>query len=379
MLILAPQTASPLFPYQDLAPEFVEKIAAAVAPLQQVHLAAVRDDDDETAARQLEAYIAAMLAGRGLHTTDRADAGANVRITCSRNLRERVCAADVRKANTAQLVITARRHDAGASVPTSTSLAIDARTVFTQSTPILDVALAGDRLVVLEPAAVSLYQRRQNGWQPERSRPIVSSRVPARDVRGRLRLNGTGLEAFLPGVICRANLDALNLACADEQQPWPLDIDNTGMAAGRNYLTTPEGLAFFGAASIGPDADARWVLTALDGRLLFLDASRRTIESSAAVGDDVAGIDGGCAAGTYILLSSRAGGSSSPGSNDGADALRLFHVVGRRLTPVTSPFILPGPLTALWAAPGSGTATAVAHDTNTGRYDAFQVAITCGR
>jgi hypothetical protein len=148
------------------------------------------------------------------------------------------------------------------------------------------------------------------------------------------------------------------------------------MAAARNYFTTPEGLAFFGAASLGPDAGARWLLTGQDGRLLFLDASRRTIESGAAAGDDVAGVNGVCAAGTYVLLSSRAAGGSSI---DRAEALRLFHVVGRRLIPAASPFILPGPLTALWAAPGSSTATAVSHDTNADRYEAFQIAVTCGR
>jgi hypothetical protein len=379
-LTLAAQPAQPSFPYQDLALELVEKIAAAIAPLQQVHLAAARDDNgEETRPRQLEAYLAEMLAARGVRGTDRPDGVANVTVTCSQNLRERVCAADIRTGDASQLVIASRRHDAAASLPRSMRLALDVRTLFTQSTPIVDVALSGDRLVVLEPAAITLYQRGQSGWQLERSRPIVSSRVPARDVRGRVRVDGTMIEALLPGVICRANLESLNPTCADEQQPWPLGVENTGMGAGRNYFTTPEGLAFFSAAALGPAADARWLLTTPGGRLLFLDGSRRTIESSAAMGDDVAGVSvsgPACPVGTYVILSSRADGAAAV---DDVEALRLFLVIGRRLTAAASPVVLRGPLTALWAAPGSTTATAVSRDTTTGRYEALQVSITCGR
>ena len=394
LLVLGRQPA-PALPYQDLVPEFVEKIAAAVAPLQRVYLVVTARDDDtaavaggeDTRAPALEARVAGMLAARGIRAANRADGVASVTFTCSQNLRERACVADVRKGDDSQLVVVSRRHDPGAAVPRPAPLALDVRTVFTQRAPMLDVALVGDRLVVLEPTAVTLYQRRQSGWQLERSRPIASSRAPARDVRGRLHVDGTTVDVWLPGVICRANLEALNLTCADEQQPWPIGVENTGISAGRNYFTTPEGLAFFSAASLGSGnnvdnaaerGDVRWLLTAQNGALLVLDASRRTIESRASMGDDVAAVSvsgAGCPAGPYVILSSRAGASGP----DDAEALRLFQVVGRRLVAVAPPVVLPGPLSALWAEPGSTTATAVSHDTSSGRYEAFQVAITCGR
>jgi hypothetical protein len=374
-LILAPQPALPGFPYQDLAPELVEKIAAAVPQPQHVHLVAVGDDTGEKR-RQWERYIAAMLAARGVQISDRADAVVTVTFTCSQNLRERVCAADVRKGGVSQHVIATRPHDIAQPAQQSTALALDVRTVFTHRTPILDFAVAGDRLFVLEPAALTRYQRRENGWQADRSWPISSSRVPPRDIRGRLRLDGGTLEAFLPGIVCRANVDTLNLTCADEQQPWPLGVENTGMAVSRNYFTTPEGLAFYGSASLAAEADARWLITALDGRLLFLDSARRALEPAVGAGDDVAAVDAGCAPDSYVILSSRASGGIAP---DGAEALQLFQVIGRRLVPAASPVSLPGPLTALWAAPGSRTVTAVSRDMSSGRYAAFQIAIVCGR
>jgi hypothetical protein len=374
-LILAPQPAAPGFPYQDLAPELVEKIAAAVPPPQHVYLVAVGDDADETR-RQWERHIAAMLAARGVQMSDRADAAVNVTFTCSQNVRERVCTADVRKGDVSQLVIATRPHDAAQSAQRPAALALDVRTLFTHRTPILDVALSGDRLFVLEPAALTLYQRRENGWQADRSRPIASPRVLPRDVRGRLRLDGSTIEAFLPGIVCRANVDGLNLTCADEQPPWPLGVENTGMAVGRNYFTTPEGLAFFGSASLAAEGDARWLVTAPDGRLLFLDNARRTLESAAGTGDDVAAVDAACAPGSYVMLSSRASASPLIG---GSEALQLFQVIGRRLVPAASPVVMPGPLTALWAAPRASTVTAISRDTISGRYAAFQIAIICGR
>jgi hypothetical protein len=375
-LLAAPQLTPPFVPYQDLVPELIEKIATTLTPAQAVHLVAARSDDDRTPGRQLERDLAERLTARGLRVVDRGDGAAIVTFTCSQNLRERVCAAEIRKAGVSQLVIAARSHDAAQSPPPSPVLALDVRTLFTHRTPILDVVLSGDRLFVLEPAALTRYQRRENEWQADRSRPISSSRVPPRDIRGRLRLDGTTVEALLPGVVCRANVDALNLTCADEQQAWPLGVENTGIAVGRNYFTTPEGLAFYGAASLAAEADARWLVAAPDGRLLFLDTSRRTLEAVASTGDDVAAVDATCVPGSYVILSAHAAEAANVAD---AEALQLFQVIGRRLVPAASPVILSGPLTALWAAPGAHTVTAVSRDRSSGRYAAFQIAILCGR
>ena len=374
-LLAAPQSTPPSFPYQDLVPELIEKIAASVTPVPLVRLAvAPGDDADRPRARQLERDLSEKLTARGLRVVDRADGAAIVTVTCSQNLRERACAAEIRKAGASQVVTATRPHDASHPPPTSPVLALDVRTLFTHRTPILDVVLSGDRLFVLEPAALSRYQRRDNEWLADRSRPIASLRVPPRDIRGRLQLDGTTIEALLPGVVCRANLDALNVTCADEQQAWPLGVENTGIAVGRNYFTTPEGLAFYGAAPLTAEADARWLVTAPEGRLLFLDSGRRALESAVSAGDEVAAVDTACVPGSFVILAARAG----PGLAD-AEALQLFQVIGRRLLPLASPVVLPGPLTALWAAPGARTATAVSRDTSSGRYVAFQIAIICGR
>ena len=179
----------------------------------------------------------------------------------------------------------------------------------------------------------------------------------------------------MPGVVCRATIESFTVSCADERQPWPLAIDNTGIAAGRNYFTTPEGLAFYGSALLESDAGARWLLVADRSRLVLLDDARRTLEPALGQGDDIAGITA-CAPGALVLVSSRAPW------NGGRDVLGLFHVIDRRLVPAASSLLLPGALTALWAAPGASTATAVVRSTlasGIDRYDAVQIDVACGR
>ena len=249
------------------------------------------------------------------------------------------------------------------------TLALETVPLFGQRTAILDIVPVGDRLLVLDPSAVTLHQHADEGWRRVASMPIVSSQAWPRDVRGRLRTNGTAVEAFLPGLVCRGTVDLMNLACASEREPWPLAVDNSGIDAARNYFQTPEGLTFVSAASLGADAEAGWVLADGAGRLVLLDADRKLLGAVGA-GDDVAGISARCRPGSYIVIASGTAGADT-------DTLRLWQVVGRRLLAAATPIVLPGRLTALWAAPGASVATAVTHDAGAGRYEAFQVNISC--
>lgn len=374
--LTAPHLASQPAGQADPARELAAKIAVSVGTAQPVQLISSSDDGgDRTSQLQILRQVAQLLGARGLRVVDRPQGAAIVTIVCSQNLRERVCAARIRKGDASDIVMVARPHDAVASLDRDTQLALELHPLFGQRAPILDVAAAGDRLLVLDPAALTLYGRAGNGWQVQRSQPITTSRIWPRDLRGRLQVEGAAAEVFLPGVTCRASVEPFSLTCADEHQPWPIGIENSGVMPARNYFTTPEGTAFYGSAELAPEADARWLLVSQDGRLLFVDAERRPLDAAADPAGDLVRINvgGECGSGAYVILS-----SGAP-TAQGADILRLFRIVARRLIPVASPVTLPGPLAALWAAPGASMATAVARDVGTGRYEAFQVDVSCGR
>jgi hypothetical protein len=375
-LSLAPQLPPPSVPYQDLARDLVAKIATVVAPGQSVHVAWVENETEE-------APVAQLLKARGVRVVNGLDAAVSVTVECSQNLRERVCAAEVRQGGRSDIVVVTRPLDADASADRGTPLALEVRPLFVQRAPILDVAVAGD------PTAVTEYRRVENGWQRQGARSISTSRVWPRDVRGRLRMEAATLEVFLPGAGCRATLNPFNMTCADEPQPWPIGIENSGVMPARNYFTTPEGKAFYGSATLGPEADARWLLVGQERRLVFLDGDRRAVEPGTGATptvsaephepdepgetDEIAGLATVCGPGTYVILGSRVN------AGNGTSALHLFRVAARRLIPAASPVPLPGTLTALWATEEARAATAVSRNLDTGRYEAFQVDISCTR
>jgi hypothetical protein len=364
--------AAPPSSFDDLISDLAARIAAVVPSSDRVHV--VVAGDGATTPAGVRTAIVQRLTARGFQISEAAAGATVLTVACSTNLRERVCAADVAKAGGARETLFATGpipSDADADGPAAM---LDMRHVFSQRAAILDVALLGDRVIVLDPAAMTMYQRAGYVWQKVRAQPIASSRVWPRDMRGRLRVAGQSIEAYLPGVVCRANLESFVVSCADERQPWPLPVDNTGIAAGRNYFTTPEGLAFYGSAALESDSGARWLLVGDQARLMLLDDGRRPVDAALGEADDVAGVSG-CGSGAFVLA-----GSHTP-ANDGRDIVRLFRVVERRMIPAAPALVLPGALTAMWSSsfPVSAVATAIVRDPLSDRYDAIQIEVACGR
>jgi hypothetical protein len=373
--------AQPASRYQDLAAELAARIATTMAPADRAWLSvAMIDEASQGGADQLRGELAQALSARGVRLVESAEsATVVVRASCHENLRERACVADIQKGTARQVVAAARPLDARADRAARPSL--ETQRLVSQRAPILDAVLAGDGLVVLDPASVTRYRRGDDGWERVESQPITTARIWPRDVRGRLHVEAgrdvthdlthdvTHITAFLPGVVCRSASDGTRLACVDDRQPWPIGLENSGIEANRNYFLTPEGLAFFGAAPLVPDAGARWLAAGTTGALLLLDESRRSVATLAA-GDDVVALNAPCT-GPVVLV-------ASAGRN-GPDTLRLFRAVYRQLVPAAAPLELPGRFTALWTAAGGTAATAVAHDAGAERYEALQVRIACDR
>ena len=371
--MLAPLFAQSPSGSQDLMIELAEKLAPHVTSSGQIILTVTGGDADETAGRgELRDALVAALRARNVRVIDAADAAARVDVACGVNLRERTCVAEIRKGAVRDVVAVSRPHRVSAGTDGAVPLSLEWRPVFAQRDQILDVALAGDRLFVLEPAAVVAYQRGDAGWQRTQTRPIPTTRTWPRDLRGRLWIVSAGIEARLPGVTCRAALDLGNLACVEERQPWPLGIENAGLDATRNHFTTPEGLPFFGAAALGGGGAARWIIADRSSLLTLLDGTRRAV-ATAGSGDDVVAIAAGCAAGPHVLVT-----SPSERQRD-ADSLRLLRLIGNRLVPAALPVDVAAAVTALWSAPDAAIATAIVRDAGGERYEAVHILIACDR
>jgi hypothetical protein len=369
LFLLAAATVRAQPATQDLASEFASRVAAAIAPGAAVHLVCTGDDGRT----QLE--LGRSLAGRGIRLVESGDGATTVRCSCLENLREDACIADIGD-GAARRVVTATRakNSSGPSMP-NPIVALQLRPLHAQRDPILDVALAGPALLVLTPTTVTRIPLPGQPAVATQSAAIATGRVWPRDVRGHLRAAGDAFEVFLPGVTCRGSSAPLALACADEGEPWPIGIENAGMAASRNTFATPEGFSFYEAATLD---SGQWLAVDQQGTLTFLDAQRRVVARGDA-SDHVAALRSACAPGSYVVTARRAPDA------DSADVLRLARVAGSTLVPEASTIVLPGVLTALWSArmpsrpQDDREAVAVVHDMQTGGYEAFHLSLSCAR
>jgi hypothetical protein len=401
LLAMTPLAAQPAVSSpQDLVSDLAAKIAAAVAPAATARLTVLGDrgGDPGVIDTQLGADLSAALAARGVVVDE--SAAVAVDVSCGDNLREHACVAAISRSGSFQLSVAATRARAGerpgAPVP---SLSLELQPILAEREIMLDVLTVADRLLlVLSPDAVTLRARESNG-QSERSAQsvrIAGSRAWPRDMRGRLRLTPKGFDAFLPGVVCRGTIAPLAAVCADENESWPLGIDNAGISANRNYFTTPEGFAFYGAAPLETAKQARWLVADQNGMLVFLDRQRSPIargdpaDNPGTGGprvdrvDDVVRLTASCAPSNPSNPSNPANPANlvdyvvAASQTRGGDVLRLMQALGTTLT-TTATVGLPGEATALWDQPDGRFATVIVRSPGTSRYEAFRLTVSCAR
>jgi hypothetical protein len=357
-------------PSDALLTDLVTKVVAVLPPGTPLILTIDRGDAAEDTAA-IRARVTAQLAARGFRVvTD--GTPVSVTIGCGRNLRELACVAEIRSEGRVQIATVTQPLAAGTRDPRPLQLALELRPLFSQQTQILDAAVVGDRLLVLDVAGATLFQQRDGRWQSLQMRPLAALRPWPRDPRGRIHVDGTRIELFVPHGVCSGRSDPFEFTCANRQRPWPIGIDNAGLETGRNYFKTPDGMPFYNGIPLNADAGARWLIASTDGALQLLNDGRRAI-ASVGDGDDLVSLRTDCGMGSYVASVTHTTGSAP------VDSLRLSRVAEGRLLPVASPIVLPGVVTALWPAGDEISAVVITHDVNAGRYDAFQTVISCTR
>jgi hypothetical protein len=288
---------------------------------------------------------------------------AEAQITLSENAASYLLIEELRKGDDRQVWIASWKRAGGpASGPAA---AIEKRLLWEQEEPILDVAVLREGLLVLTPTALVRTAPRQ-------SAPILGHAPWPRDMRGRLRTNGGGVQAHLPGVSCSGSTDPLTLSCKASDEPWTLESGRAlllaSFTANRNFfdgrVVTQAGVrktvgGFYSAAAV----DGAWILAMLDGRAALFDAAMEPAGTAGQWGSDVAASEARCG-GSPVVLATRAG--------DGPDAVQAYAIVNRAAVAIGAPVEFAGPVTALWA-PG----IAVTREGTV--YRAYLLAVNCGQ
>ncbi len=233
-------------------------------------------------------------------------------------------------------------------------MAIRKTLLWEQDAPILDAAVSGSVLIVLDTAGVSL--RRELSTE---SFSFPFTRSMPRDARGRLTIDHDSFRTVLPGMICNgAVAPAAAMSC--------MEPSSTELAPGRNYFTEPRLPAYFSTVTL----DGKRLVAAIDGKTRIYDTALREIGQVAGWGSDIVAVQSECRAGVL---------ASKPGDATETDAIQLYELTDRGAAPVSDPAAFPGPVTALWPSAQPGEAVAIARNLETRRYAAYSLAITCDR
>jgi hypothetical protein len=308
---------------------------------------------------------------------------ASARVTVSEDPGRFFLVEEARKGDQRQVWISAwPRPSNQTSAPPAT---LEKKLMWEQEEQILDTVFPGEAMLLLTPSNLVWFSRQEGRWARALSVPLPSIRPWPRDPRGRLRVNGANLQAYLPGVACTgAWQPPVAVECKASDAAWVLESGGHAMlaanfAVNRNYfegrVTTQTGVRktvapFYSAAAVEEDGKPLWALAALDGHARLYDAAFNPAGEIEGWGSDVAGVEARCGA-NFQVLATRAG-------NGETDAVQAFSVDGRAASPLTAPVELPGPVTALWSA-GGASALAVSHNLSTGKYAAYLLTVTCGK
>jgi hypothetical protein len=375
------------------APEeqLARKIAAATGPgavaLDLVNRSSLDRPDVEAIRRGLMAELATL----GVRYVSADQAAATVQISLSENLQDYVWVAEIHQGNnetSVVLVATPRPGPPAVERPVST-LMIHKTLLWTDENRILDVALVNgnpQRMILLEPENVVFSKFQDNRWQQEQSLPILHAHPWPRDLRGRLVLRKDHLvDAYLPGIFCRsAATSSLAINCYESDDPWPLGADQSGLSAfftpSRNFFTgaLSPGIEkqttvkpFYSAAVLLRDKYKLWIFATVDGQVHILDGVTDQTAARLNWGSDIASLQSGCGLGWQVLVT---------GNGDGAsETVRAFEIADREPVAVSLPAELSGSVTALWADSDGTGAIAVSQNSETGKYEAYRLSITCGQ
>jgi len=372
------------------AQELARKISAVTGPVSVgIHVtnrSSLSAKDSADVERELQAQLLAVgvQPAKGEQTT-------TVEVTLSENALSYVWVAEIRRTGGERSVamVSVPRRTTPLPVQDLPPMSLRKTPLWRQQTQILDVLVLEEgtsptRLAVLEPDALTFYRSNKGQWQEEQRSPITYSRTWPRDLRGKLWLRADhGLDAYLPGVICRTGAGTMNgLTCGESGDPWPLSAQaslGAFFAPTRNFFTgaLAPGIGqrtsiakFYSAALVVRPNTTQWVVAATDGSVHLIDgASDQTLR--VAWGSDIAGVRSACGSGSQILVTQAGGGSG--------DSIRAYEVSERDAAPVSSALDVDGPITALWTEPRNTSAIAVYKDATTEGYEAFRVALGCGQ
>jgi hypothetical protein len=283
---------------------------------------------------------------------------AEIALTISQNIRQFLLIAEFERNGELAIEVVSYQPD---PIVKTARPRVEKRLLWEQRNPILDAAVFPDRLFILEPERLSVYDRRGETWQVAGSKDLEAGRA-VRDLRGRLEVTNESISAIFPGRVCRGvNAPALDMHCEPGDASFAIGGEKARFAAGRNTIEAGGLPASFSLARM---TDGFLLAAEPDGRTRLYDGSKRMVAVIDGWGSDLASPESGC----VVLV-------PSAGDGDSGDSITAFTLVDRKPSQVGEPAEFEGGITALWTE-GEGT-VAVVHNPKTGTYAAYLINVDC--
>jgi hypothetical protein len=410
-LVSAARAADWNEPEQQLARKVVAVTGPGAVALTVENRSSLGKRDNEI----IQNGLRSTLEGLGIRLVNAEQAAATVAISLSENLVSYVWVAQIRQGagDPVVVMVSAPRPEGTTAAHESVPLSLHKTPLWTENDPILDVAVLEEsatptHIAVLDAEKVALYRWQAGKWQQEQALGIVHARPWPRDLRGRLILARDHLlDVYLPGVICRsATAVPPTLNCRETDDPWPLvpaalsggtfsafpgagstsaAIPSMGafFAPTRNFFTgvLTSGVGkftnvskFYSAAFLPRDKYLLWLFAATDGHVHLIDGVGDQT-ARVAWGSDLTGVKTSCGAGWQVLAT-----SSEANSDEGTgDSIRAYEFPDRDPVAVSAAIDFPGSITTLWTEAKADTAIAVVRNRETGKYEAFRLAVVCSQ
>jgi hypothetical protein len=241
-----------------------------------------------------------------------------VALTVSENLNGYLLVAEIRKKEEKIVEMVSFKPETPPAPPAL--VPVHKQLLWQQTEIMLDLAVVGGEMLVLEPQRLVRYERSEGRWVQKESAPITAPSV--RDPRARMEIEQNRVSVFLPGTVCRGTWQPLNVVCE-------------------------RGIADF----------------TLGGAQVHFTPWRNTLEGEYKTLHEGAG-DAIPVCGGNVL-------ASGNGGMDSEDTITLFEGATR----ISEAADLPGPVTALW--PASDGATAIVLNLSTRQYAAYALSVDC--
>jgi hypothetical protein len=308
-----------------------------------------------------------------------ADAAANLVVSVTQNPTEYIGVVQIQRKEAIETVMDTIGLVKGAGVPEPAfSLVLHKELLFSSDNQILDVVLDADakHAHALGVQEISSFEWRGAEWVPTGVEHLPITRSPERAEQG--FFSGVMIDAaaaHLPGELCRVSLvDGKEWSCERTTERVSVRTVSPAALAGKKLG------AWISAAQFETEGKTKIVVTGQDGPARLYEEGPEPVAVFPNWGSEIASVYSGCGSGWQVLVTGNGDWTTS-------DAIQAIDLKDRRAQSVSAAMEFAGPIVALHTpatrtadnVAANARAVAVARNLQTGRYEVYQLSISCTR